>query len=179
MPLRAESERELNAAGGTLPMRWTIAAVVIAVGCAKSDSTRDRSTSDSAFASLQARGERAMGVDQYSSTHLFIPLADGGRIELQRDAADLVGERTIRGHMGDIATRFAAGDFRIPGVVHATSVVPGTDVMRARRERISYTVEELPRGAALRIGSNDSAAVRAIHDFLAFQRGEHRAGGAH
>jgi hypothetical protein len=160
-------------------MRCTIAALLIVVGCAKSDTSRDSSTSDSAFASLQARGERAMGVDQYSSTHLFIPLPNGGRIELQGDAADLVAARTIRGHMGDIATRFAAADFKIPGFVHATSVVPGTAVMRARRNRISYTVEELPRGAALRISSNDSAAVRAIHDFLAFQRGEHRAGGAH
>jgi hypothetical protein len=160
-------------------MRWTIVAALIAVGCARSDSTRDRSTDDSAFASLQARGERAMGVDQYSSTHLFIPLPNGGRIELQRDAADVVAARTIRGHMGDIATRFAAGDFTIPGFVHATSVVPGTAVMRARRDRISYTVEPLPRGAALRISSNDSAAIGAIHDFLAFQRGEHRAGGAH
>src|SRR5687768_6348063 len=69
-----DQDRELNSPGGTLPMRWTIAAVLIVAGCAKSDSTPDRSTSDSAFASLQARGERAMGVDQYSSTHLFIPL---------------------------------------------------------------------------------------------------------
>jgi hypothetical protein len=159
-------------------MRLIIAVVLIG-GCAQADSSPDRSTSDSVFAALQARGERAMGVDQYSSTHLFIPLADGGRIELQRDAADLVGARTIRGHMGDIATRFAAGDFQIPGFVHATTVVPGTAVMRARRDLISYTVEELPRGAALRIRSTDRGAVRAIHDFLAFQRGEHRAGGAH
>jgi hypothetical protein len=160
-------------------MRLTIAAVLMVVACAQSETARDATTTDSAFASLQERGGRAMGVDQYSSTHLFIPLPDGGRIELQRDAADLAGARTIRGHMGDIATRFAAGNFEIPGFVHATSVVPGTAVMRARRDRISYTVEELPRGAALRISSKDAAAVRAIHDFLAFQRGEHRAGSAH
>jgi hypothetical protein len=156
-------------------MRLIVAPALFAIACAQPDDRRERSADDTAFASLQARGARAMGVDQYSSTHLFTPLPDGGRIQLQRDAADPAGARTIRGHMGDIATRFAAGDFAIPGFVHATSEVPGTRVMRARRATISYTVESLPRGAALRIRSSDSAAVRAIHDFLAFQRGEHRA----
>ena len=160
-------------------MRWTTAAVLLVVACAQSESARDASNTDSSFASLQERGERAMGVDQYTSKHLFTPLADGGRIELQRDTTDPAGAATIRAHMGDIATRFAAGNFEIPGFVHATSVVPGTAVMHARRDRITYTVEQLPRGAALRISSSDSVAVGAIHEFLAFQRGEHRAGAAH
>ena len=46
---------------------------------------------DSAFAALQERGKVAMGVDQYTSAHRFDDLADGGRIELQRDPADTVG----------------------------------------------------------------------------------------
>ena len=32
-----------------------------------------------------------------------------------------------------------------------------------------------PRGGELRIASSDTAAVRAIHEFLAFQRMDHRA----
>jgi hypothetical protein len=80
--------------------------------------------------------------------------------------------------MEEIATRFAAGDFRLPGFVHAHAV-PGTDVMAARRARITYAVEPLPRGAAVRIRSDDTAAVRAIHEFLAFQRQEHHASAHH
>jgi len=130
---------------------------------------------DSAFADLQARGGVAMGVNQYTSRHVFEELPDGGRIALQRDAADSEGADRIRRHMHEIAGRFAAGDFTLPGFVHARAV-PGTEIMAARRAAIAYAVDTLPRGAALRIRSADSTAVRAIHEFLAFQRHDHHAG---
>jgi len=129
---------------------------------------------DSAFAGVQARGGVAMGVNQYTSRHVFEPLPDGGRIALQRDAADSEGTAQIRSHMHEIARRFAAGDFTLPGFVHAR-LVPGTEIMAARRAAIAYAVDTLPRGAALRIRSGDSTAVRAIHEFLAFQRHDHHA----
>ncbi|MEP6687895.1 MAG: hypothetical protein ABJC36_06065 [Gemmatimonadales bacterium] len=134
-----------------------------------------RPPADSAYAGVQARGAVAMGVNQYTSRHIFEPLPDGGRIELQREATDSAGSAQIRRHMALIAERFAAGDFTLPGFVHARGV-PGTEVMSARRAAISYTVDWLPRGAALRLQSADSAAVEAIHAFLAFQRKDHHAG---
>ena len=130
---------------------------------------------DPAFVGVQARGRVAMGVNQYTSRHVFEPLPDGGRIALQRDMADSEGAARIRRHMHEIAGRFAAGDFSLPGFVHARTV-PGTAVMAARRGTIAYTVDTLPRGAALRIRTADSTAVRAIHEFLAFQRHDHHAG---
>lgn len=135
---------------------------------------RGTAVKDSAFAGVQARGAVAMGVNQYTSHHVFQPLADGGRIELQRDVDDSAGVAQIRAHMHQIAARFAAGDFRLPGYVHAQAV-PGTAVMAARKATIAYTVESLPRGAAVRVRSADSAAVQAIHEFLAFQRQDHHA----
>lgn len=139
---------------------------------------REAATGDSGFAEVQSRGHVAMGVDQYTSTHLFQPLPDGGRIELQRDTADSAGRIRILEHMGEIATAFGAGDFTIPGFVHAREV-PGTAVMAARREKIRYVVESLPRGAAVRLTTGDSSAIEAIHEFLAFQRRDHRAGSRH
>jgi hypothetical protein len=130
--------------------------------------------SDERFSEVQERGRVAMGVDQYTSTHVFEPLADGGRIELQRDSADAAGTATIRAHMEDIRAAFARGDFRIPGFVHAMEV-PGTATMAERKEAIRYEVRELPRGAELRLTTSDTTALRAIHEFLAFQRSDHRA----
>jgi hypothetical protein len=148
-------------------------------GAAESAEARHRAAdADSGFVGVQTRGREAMGVDQYTSTHLFEPLPDGGRIELQRDAADSAGRARILAHMGEIAAAFAAGDFTVPGYVHALEV-PGTRIMAAKRERISYTVESLPRGAALRLRTADGSAVEAIHEFLAFQRMDHRAGAHH
>jgi hypothetical protein len=129
---------------------------------------------DSAFAALQSRGHEAMGVDQYTSAHRFEPLPDGGRIELQRETADRTGVNTIRAHMRDIASRFSRGDFTIPGFVHGQEA-PGTRVMAERKTQITYEARDLPGGGEVRIRSSDSVAVAAVHEFLAFQRSDHRA----
>lgn len=136
----------------------------------------EKPAADAEFAELQARGADAMGVDQYTSSHVFEDLPDGGRIVLQRDSADAAGTETIRTHMRDIAGRFAAGDFSIPGMVHAQEV-PGTKVMAERKAFIAYTADTLPRGGQVRIATTDSAAIAAVHAFLAFQRMDHRAAG--
>jgi hypothetical protein len=131
---------------------------------------------DSAFAALQARGKNHMGVDQYASTHRFDVLPDGGRIALQSDRGDSAAVAAIRAHMRTIAAAFARGDFATPGLVHAKSV-PGTRVMAAKRAAIVYEPRDLPRGAEVRVRTRDAEALRAVAEFMAFQRAEHRAGG--
>ena len=144
-----------------------------------SPAARPPAGADSAFAGVQARGSdaRGMGVDQYTSAHRFDALPDGGRIELQRAADDSAGIAQIRRHLRGIATAFAAGDFRTPAFVHMQEV-PGTTVMAARRAAIAYAVRDLPRGAEVRITTHDAEALAAVHAFIAFQRRDHRAGGA-
>lgn len=124
-------------------MQSRIAALIVALVCACSPGSQAASGdqvrqagADSSFAGVQSRGRAAMGVDQYTSTHLFQPLPDGGRIELQRDTADGAGTARILAHMQEIAAAFAAGNFTVPGFVHAREV-PGTAVMAARRESMS------------------------------------------
>ena len=126
---------------------------------------------------MQERGAHVMGVDQYTSAHVFEDLPDGGRVVLDRDdASDTAAIKAIRAHMRDIQTAFQAGDFSKPFAVH-DQVVPGTDVMRARRAAITYEVHDRPRGGEVVIKSADSSAVRGIHEFLAFQRTAHHAAG--
>ena len=130
---------------------------------------------DSAFAALQQRGAIAMGVDQYTSSHRFDPLPDGGLITLERNADDSVGAAQIRQHLRQVARAFSEGDFGTPAFVHLREV-PGARVMTAKRAAIAYEVRDLPRGGELRITTRDAEAVRAIHQFLAFQRTDHRVG---
>lgn len=145
---------------------WLIAFVV--VGCKRVE--------DDSFARMQERGQAVMGVDQFASAHGFEDLPDGGRIVLERsEPVDTADVTTIRAHMRDIETAFRAGDFTKPFQVHA-GPVPGTAVMTARRAAIRYEARDRPRGGEVRITTGDSAAVRAIHEFLAFQRGAHHAG---
>ena len=147
---------------------------LLGASCATSAKPRN---GDSAFAALQTRGASVMGVDQYTSAHVFEDLPDGGRIVLVRqDSTDSAGVATIRAHMRSIADAFAEGDFSAPGMVHMQQV-PGTDVMAARRSAIRYSVADRAGGGEVRLTSSDADVVKAIHEFLAFQRMDHRAGG--
>ena len=144
-------------------------AATLVFACKRSDDAA------SDFAAMQTRGAHVMGVDQYTAAHVFEDLPDGGRVVLERDdAADTAAIGTIRVHMREIAASFRAGDFTKPFQVHAQTV-PGTAVMRDRRAAISYAPIDRPRGGEVRITSRDPAAVRAIHEFLAFQREQHHA----
>lgn len=160
----------------SLPMIGVLALASVAHGQVKRAPSA-RGGHDSAFAAMQARGKQAMGVDQYASTHRFDALPDGGRIELVRNDGDSADVATIRAHLREIARAFGAGDFSTPILVHRRPV-PGADVMAARRAFITYEARDIPRGAELRIRTSDPRALRAIHDFMAFQRGEHHASGA-
>ena len=153
--------------------RITLAATLVALAaCSK----RDRSArADSSFAVLQQRGQAVMGVNQYTSQHVFEPLPDGGRIVLQRKEDDSAATETIRAHMRTIATAFSNGNFTLPGFVHAMSDVPGTGAMKKLRADITYSPRDLPRGGEVVISTRNPEAVKAIHDFLAFQRMDHRA----
>ena len=155
------------------------ASTVVVLGIASMACARTKAPapgSDSAFAALQQRGETAMGVDQYTSQHVFEPLPDGGRIVLQRKENDPAGEQTIRTHMRTIAAAFSRGDFALPGFVHAMADVPGTATMKRLHDEISYTPRDTPGGGEVDISTKNPDAVAAIHDFLAFQRMDHRAG---
>lgn len=131
---------------------------------------------DSAFSALQARGAAVMGVDQYSSQHVFEELRDGGRIILERDPRDTAGVATIRAHLREVTAAFAKGDFSAPFATHAQQV-PGTEVMAARRARIRYAMKNRPGGGEVRITTTDPAALKAVRAFLSFQRTDHRSSG--
>jgi len=132
---------------------------------------------DTAFRAMQARGKMAMGIDQNTSMHRFDTSATGGRIELQAaSSADTAAIARVRQHLRGISRAFAAGDFSSPMFVHMKTV-PGTAVMAARRQAITYVMHDLPRGGEVVITTADPEALKAIHEFMAFQRGEHRAGG--
>jgi hypothetical protein len=154
--------------------RALVAALLITVACNR---PAHKASADSAFAALQKRGAAVMGVDQYASAHVFEDRPDGGRILLEmKGTIDTTSIRAIRTHMREIVVRFSSGDFQAPGLVHAQKV-PGTDVMAANRARITYAVGDRPRGAEVVIFTKDPAAIAAVHQFLAFQRMDHRAAG--
>jgi hypothetical protein len=59
--------------------------------------------------------------------------------------------------------------------VHDT-VPPGVDVLKARRERMTFRYEDADKGGKLVIETADPAARDALYDFLRFQIREHKTG---
>ncbi len=164
----------------TLATAFTLA-IAACAGESQPDHSAGAAPDDSAFAALQERGAntQGMGVDQYASAHVFDDLPDGGRIEFQDTVGDDDAVEQIRAHMQEIAGAFARGDFSTPGFVHGMDEVPGTRVMAERRDVIEYEYSPLERGGAVTMRTSDSTALAAIHEFLAFQRMDHRAEGHH
>jgi hypothetical protein len=130
---------------------------------------------DSALRALNARGAGVMGVDQWTSQHVFQDLTNGGRIILERDPADAAGVRAIRAHLREVAADFARGDFSKPFATHGTGDIPGTAVLAARRAKVRYAMRPRPGGGEVRITTTDPAALKALRAFLKYQRDEHHA----
>lgn len=129
-------------------------------------------------ADVDKHGDQAMGFPYDKTTHHFRLSADGGAIEvIVNDSNDATNLQAIRGHLKHIAALFARGDFSIPMFIH-DQVPPGVPVMKEKRSEISYSFEELPAGAAVRIRTANPDALKAVHDFLRFQIEDHHTGDA-
>jgi len=127
-------------------------------------------------ATLESRGNSAMGFEQSKTTHHFLLRPDGGIIHVQaNDPHDTGNLSQIRKHLQHIAAAFSAGDFRIPRMVHDT-IPPGTSTMKRFRGKIQYGYRETPTGACVVIKTEDPSALDAIHDFLRYQIRKHETG---
>lgn len=120
---------------------------------------------------------RVMGFDQATTAHHFYLFADGGRIAVDvKNVDDTANRDAIRTHLSHIATMFGNGDFEAPMIVHDTKTVPGTGVLAARHEHVTYRYAETRAGGRVDIVTTDGAALAALHDFLRYQIREHKTG---
>ena len=127
-------------------------------------------------AELKRRGTLAMGFDQDKTAHHFRTSAIGGSIEVEvKDPADSVSRDQVRNHLKEIAAAFAKGDFTKPFETHA-EMPPGVPSMERLKTVIRYKYEKTPRGGLVRISTSDPDALKAVHEFLAYQAREHHAG---
>lgn len=125
---------------------------------------------------MKERGARAMGFDQETTTHHFRLTKKGGAIEVGVNAAaDTAGRDAIRTHLQDIAGEFANGNFEKPFMTHG-EVPPGVETMKRSAGKIRYTFAKTDEGGVVRIETNDTAALGAVHEFLRYQITEHATG---
>jgi len=135
-----------------------------------------KSMSKQHAADVDERGDHAMGFSHEKTKHHFKLTSDGGIIEVdankQTDTASL---DQIRLHLTHIASMFSSNNFEMPMFIHDT-VPPGVPIMKEKHSAISYTFMPTKKGAMIRIATPDPDALKAVHEFLAFQITDHRTG---
>src|SRR5579864_994793 len=122
------------------------------------------------------RGDHVMGFSHERSTHHFLLYPNGGEINVSaNDPSDKGSIDQIRMHLGHIAKMFAAGNFKAPMLIHDTNP-PGVPAMIRLKETIKYDYFETDHGARIRLSTENSQAIDAIHAFLLFQIIDHQTG---
>jgi hypothetical protein len=131
---------------------------------------------DDHHAGVNKRSDQVMGFAHDKTTHHFRLRTDGGRIEVEaKDPNDTKSRDQIRTHLQHIARKFAAGDFTAPMLIHAKTP-PGVSTMKQLKAAVKYQFEETARGGQVRLVTNNSKAITAVHKFLRFQIADHQTG---
>ena len=127
-------------------------------------------------AELKQHGHMAMDFDPAKATHHFTLTPTGGVIAVTaNDAADTATRDQIRTHLEEIAAAFGKGNFEKPMMMHG-KMPPGAADMQRHKTDIKYTFERSDKGGEVRIAATSDEAVKAVHEFLRYQIGEHKTG---
>lgn len=125
---------------------------------------------------IEHRGDAVMGFDHDKTTHHFGVTKNGGTIQVTaNDAKDKDSIAAIRSHLPHVMKMFASGDFNAPMLIH-DKVPPGSKVMAAKKDKISYTYVDIERGGKISITTSDPEALKAIDEFLTMQIKDHKTG---
>ena len=157
-------------------MNTTTFALVIAISLVAHAQQKPAATKTEEHCAMMKRGDQAMGFSHEKTTHHFRLFDNGGAIEVTaNDPNDTTSRDEIRQHLSHIAQMFAAGNFDVPMLIHATTP-PGVSTMKELRDQIRYVFQETDSGARVRISTTNPKAVEAVHNFLRFQIAEHQTG---
>ena len=122
------------------------------------------------------RGDHVMGFSHEKTAHHFLLYPNGGEINVSaNDPSDKGSIEQIRMHLGHITKMFASGNFKAPMLIHDTNP-PGVPAMIRLKEAIKYEYSETEHGAPIRLSTENSQAIDAIHAFLLFQIIDHQTG---
>ena len=122
---------------------------------------------------IARRGATVMPFDLEKTTHVFVPLEDGG---IQRVVVDEVPEdeqlALVRSHLRKEAAAFTSGDFSDPAAIHGESM-PGLQELTDGYRDIDVRYQQIPQGAKIRYKTDDPAMVSALARWFEAQLTDH------
>jgi hypothetical protein len=137
-----------------------------------SETTSNVTTGFNQTAMLE-RGDIAMGFNQSKIHHHFMATSTGGEIMIMStNMSDALTINEIKSHVKDIQYEFSQGNFTKPFYIHA-QIVPGTDIMTAKKDLIQYSINDIDGGSVLILNTNDTELLGAIQQFMNFQSSQH------
>ena len=139
------------------------------------DSTNQTINTTTSFnqTAMLERGNVAMGFNQTMIHHHFMSTSTGGQIMIMStNQSDVKTIDEIKSHVKEIQYEFSQGNFTKPFYIHA-QIVPGTDVMTAKKDLIHYSVKDIDGGSILVLTTNDTQLLAAIQQFMNFQSSQH------
>ncbi|MDX1371597.1 MAG: hypothetical protein R3321_03965 [Nitrososphaeraceae archaeon] len=124
--------------------------------------------------SMFERGAVAMGFNQSKISHQFKSTPTGGEILITAlNNSDTETIKQIKNHIFVIQKEFSSGNFTKPFYIHVQDV-PGTKKMGEKNDIIKYSINEMGNGSTLILETKDKELINAIHQFMEFQRTEHK-----
>ena len=123
-------------------------------------------------ASATAEGPVVLGAQD--SLHRFELLADGALIAFEHAGDDATTIGRIRSHLRQMAEALASDELTDLALAHMREF-PGVAALIARKDRVTMTYADLPRGGEVRVSTNDADALRAIHEFTTYAKKTHEA----
>jgi hypothetical protein len=124
---------------------------------------------------VMEHGAQVMPFDQKQATHMFLPSATGGVVEIVVHSMKPTQIALVRSHLLQEAAMFARGDYSDPAYIHGKTM-PGLARLESAASRVSVRYFETPSGAAISLASANQSLVLAIHEWLAAQQGDHSLG---
>ena len=138
-----------------------------------STTTTNQANTEFNQTAMLERGNVEMGFNQSMIHHHFMATNTGGDIMIMStNMSDTKTINEIRSHVRDIQYEFSQGNFTKPFYIHA-QIVPGTDVMTAKKDLIQYSVKDIDGGSVLTLTTNDTELLNAIQQFMNFQSSQH------
>lgn len=152
---------------------WMVGKVIVVTNSTTITASNTNNQSAAPISMLE-RGDVAMGFNQSKISHQFKSTPTGGEIMITAlNSSDIETIKQIKNHISLIQKEFSAGNFTKPFYIHAQDV-PGTKLMTEKKNFIKYSINEIDNGSTLILETTDKELIDAIHQFMAFQRTEHK-----
>ena len=147
---------------------YLILFAIAVTGCqsSKMNATHERQ------AEVAAKGAEVMPFNLDATTHIFKKTEEGGTQQVVADSNDPDQIRLIREHLQEISTKFAAGNFHDPTMIHGPEMA-GLHELVMGHDRLTIKYREIELGAEIHYSSDDPKLVSALHSWFDAQVSDH------